>query len=99
MVGNEDYFYQRLKQRVYEMKLTDSVIFFGPANDQQLSNLYTHATAFVFPSLMEGFGLPALEALSFACPVICSDIPIFHEILGDNATYFNPTDPDDLVKN
>lgn len=91
LVGTEDYFYRRLH-------LPDSVVFFGKASDQELANLYSNAKALVFPSLMEGFGLPAIEALSFGCPVICSDIPIFHEILGNQATFFDPNDANDLVK-
>lgn len=91
LVGKEDYFYRRLPR-------SDSIIFFGAASETQLANLYQHAKALVFPSLMEGFGLPTVEAQSFGCPVICSDIPIFHEILGDYATYFNPNDPEDLAE-
>ncbi|MEK9143934.1 MAG: glycosyltransferase family 1 protein [Patescibacteria group bacterium] len=95
-VGREDFFYRQIKSFVHALALEDRVIFFGQASDGQLTNLYTHATALVFPSLMEGFGLPALEALSFGCPVIVSDIPVFHEILGDQVTYFNPLDEKDL---
>jgi glycosyltransferase involved in cell wall biosynthesis len=97
LVGKDDFFYKRLRNKVEEMNLGKSIIFFGPADDRQLTNLYTHAKAFVFPSLMEGFGLPALEALSLGCPVVVSDIPIFHEILGDAAVYFNPHDSRDLA--
>lgn len=98
LVGKEDFFYRRIKSLVRTMKLDDRVMFFGQADDSQLANLYTHAVALVFPSLMEGFGLPALEALSFGCPVIVSDIPVFHEILGSQATYFNPQDPEDIAQ-
>lgn len=84
--GKDDYFYRRLG--ITPMTVTD----------EELANLYQHAKALVFPSFMEGFGLPALEALSLGCPVICSDIPVFHEIIGDNAIYFNPKDPEDLKK-
>lgn len=94
LVGKIDFFYERLKKNI----VNRNVIFFGQANDEQLINLYTHASALVFPSLMEGFGLPALEALSLGCPVIVSDIPVFHEILGDQATYFNPHDPEDIAQ-
>ncbi|MBI4136824.1 glycosyltransferase, partial [Candidatus Roizmanbacteria bacterium] len=62
------------------------------ANDEQLGSLYTHATALVFPSLMEGFGLPALEAVVSGTPVICSDIPAFREVLGPLGNYFSPSD-------
>jgi len=94
LVGKIDFFYERLKKSI----VNKNVIFFGLANDEQLINLYMHASALVFPSLMEGFGLPALEALALGCPVIVSDIPVFHEILGSNATYFNPRDPRDLAE-
>lgn len=96
LVGGDDYFYRRLKTQAHDMKLDDSIMFFGSADDRQLANLYTYAGVFVFPSRMEGFGLPALEALSFGCPVIASDIPIFHEILGEHATYTDSNDPEKL---
>jgi len=47
---------------------------------------------------MEGFGLPALEALSLGTPVICSDIPIFHEILKNLPYYINPNDRDEISR-
>lgn len=96
LVGGDDFFYRRLKETVKSIGLENDVLFFGLANDADLVNLYSHAEVFVFPSLMEGFGLPALEALSLGCPVLVSDIPVFHEILGENAVYFDPKDPSDL---
>jgi glycosyltransferase involved in cell wall biosynthesis len=98
IVGKEDFFLQRIKQTVSQKNLSHRVVFLGSVSDEQLASLYTHAKAFVFPSLMEGFGLPALEALSFGCPVLCSDIPIFHEILGSRATYFDPYNPSDIAR-
>ncbi len=92
LVGNADPFYRRLQEAVKSMELSGSVRFFGPANDTELINLYSHAVAFIFPSLMEGFGLPALEALSLGCHVLASDIAIFHEILGPYVTYFDAGD-------
>lgn len=93
LVGADDFFYSRLRRRADEMGLSRSVVFFGVADDTTLANLYTYAEALVVPSLMEGFGLPALEALSLGCPVVASDIPVFHEILGDHAVYIDPHDP------
>lgn len=97
LVGSDDYFYRRLKKIVAASSFSEHVIFFGPADDAQLISLYANARAFVFPSLMEGFGLPALEALSLGCPVLVSDIPIFHEIVGAFATYFDPHNISDLA--
>src|SRR3989344_6792210 len=96
LVGKIDLFYERLQQRVSELGLNDSVIFFGGASDDELINLYDHAIALVCPSLMEGFGLPPLEALARGCPVICSDISVFREILGNSPAYFSPLDVEAL---
>ncbi|HEX8931956.1 MAG TPA: glycosyltransferase, partial [Patescibacteria group bacterium] len=54
------------------------------------------ARAFISTSLMEGFGLPPLEAMSAKCPVILSDIPAFREVCGDVAFYFDPYDTNSL---
>ena len=59
-------------------------------NDQYLKKFYKNASLYVNTSLIEGFGLTNLEAMSFGCPVLCSEIPIFREILGDSCEYVNP---------
>lgn len=97
-VGRDDFFYKRLKYDVQSLSIAKSVRFLNDVNDAQLHNLYTHAHALIFPSLMEGFGLPALEALVLGTPVLCSDIPVFHEILGRHAVYFNPHDVADIAR-
>ncbi len=96
LVGGEDYFYKQLKEKVKQMGLADSVVFYGPASRGELNNLYKNTVALVFPSLMEGFGLPGLEAMANGCPVICSDIPVFREIYGEAALYFDPSDIIDM---
>jgi len=98
LVGAEDYFYKRLKEKVKDISLENNVIFYGPADRKELSNLYKNAIALVFPSLMEGFGLPAVEAMAQGCLVLVSDIPVFHEVLGEAAIYFNPYDPVDMAE-
>ncbi len=55
----------------------------GRVDDAALRTLMRRATALVMPSRMEGFGLPALEAMSAGCPVITSDIPVFREVFGE----------------
>lgn len=64
----------------------------GPVSDEELAEAFSAATAFVWPSLHEGFGLPPLEAQRLGTPVLASDIPINREILGDSARYFPATD-------
>jgi len=59
----------------------------GRVTDEQLWELYANATAFVFPSIHEGFGLPVVEAMSQGTPVVCSDLPVLHEVAGDAAVF------------
>ena len=60
--------------------------------------LYANALCFVFPSKMEGFGMPVLESFAAGCPVILSDRSSFPEIAGEGGIYFNPDDADELVR-
>jgi len=76
-----------------EQKISEDVniIRTGRVDDAQLKALYTHARAFVFPSLYEGFGIPPLEAMACGCPVIASNATSIPEICGDAVGYFDPT--------
>jgi glycosyltransferase involved in cell wall biosynthesis len=69
-----------------------NITFTGFVPDEQLAWLYTHSTAYVFPSLMEGFGLPGLEAMLYGAPVVSSNATCLPEVYGDAAEYFDPTD-------
>jgi len=65
-------------------------------SEGQMSELYSKATAFVFPSLYEGFGIPILEAFASNCPAILSSTSSLPEIGGDAAVYFDPYSIDDM---
>ncbi|MCR4263351.1 MAG: glycosyltransferase, partial [Candidatus Roizmanbacteria bacterium] len=97
IVGKKNYFMNRLEHLMKERMISDRIIFTGEISDTELVWLYMHARALVLPSLMEGFGLPALEAMKFSCSVIASDIPVFHEICKEAAFYFNPLRTDQLT--
>lgn len=71
----------------------DALKFLGYVPDEHLGVLYANAAWFLFPSLYEGFGLPALEAMANGCPVIAADAGSLPEICGDAALYFDPRDP------
>jgi glycosyltransferase involved in cell wall biosynthesis len=66
-------------------------------NDTDLAALYTGATAFVYPSFYEGFGIPCLEAMASGCPVICSNTSSLPEVVGDAALTVAPDDTDGLA--
>jgi len=94
LAGREDYFYKRLKKRTTDKR----VIFFGYASDEELVCLYKNAKLYVFPSLIEGFGLPPLEAQAYDLPVVSSNKTCLPEILGDGAIYFDPENPGDIAE-
>ncbi len=70
--------------------LGDRVRLAGEVSDAELVRLYAGASAFVLPSLYEGFGLPLLEAMKLGCPVLCSTAGSLPEVAGDAALYFHP---------
>lgn len=80
------------------LEITSSVKFIGYVNDEELVALYKYASCFVYPSIYEGFGIPPLEAMYFNCPVIVSDIAVFHEIIKNHALYCNINDKNILGK-
>jgi len=61
-----------------------------------LASYYKAASVFVYPSLYEGFGIPPLEAMSFDCPVVCSNVSSIPEVVGNAGEMFDPYDPDSL---
>lgn len=70
----------------------ERIILPGYIADADLPALLSDATAFVFPSLYEGFGMPVLEAMACGCPVICSNSSSLPEVAGDAALYHHPLD-------
>jgi glycosyltransferase involved in cell wall biosynthesis len=77
-------------------ELRARVVLAGYVPDADLAALYSGATAFVYPSLYEGFGLPVLEAMQCGAPVISSNASSLPEVLGDAGLLVPPTDPDAL---
>jgi len=73
------------------------VEYMGQLTDQEVKQVYEKALAFVFPSLVEGFGLPGLEAMAAGLPVIASNSSCLPEVYGSAALYFSPLRKDELV--
>ena len=95
--GKQDYFYTRLEKIIKDEGLANNVRLLGFVQDENLAALYKNAVALVVPSLMEGFGLPALEAMANKCLVLASSIPALKEVCQKNAIYFDPYDIDDIA--
>jgi glycosyltransferase involved in cell wall biosynthesis len=74
------------------------IIFLGRLSDVELVQQYKNAEAFLFPSIYEGFGIPPIEAQSFGCPVIASDIEPLREVLRNSALFFDPYNIEEMIK-
>ena len=83
---------EKLKQLVQDKSLQKNIVFGGFCENSDLPVLYNACEAFVYPSLYEGFGLPPLEAMSCATPVITSNITSIPEVVGDSGLLINPLD-------
>lgn len=88
----------RHKRLIESLELNDYVTWVGEVTEKDLPAIIGSATAFVMPSLYEGFGLPALEALACGTPVACSDISALREVCEQAACYFDPTSPDAIAQ-
>lgn len=86
-----------LRRRAAELGLGDDARFLGWVEAEDLEALYALATAFVFPSLYEGFGLPVLEAMARGVPVACSGRGSLGEVAGDAARHFDPERPPEIA--
>jgi glycosyltransferase involved in cell wall biosynthesis len=98
LAGKKGWFYDDLYAQVKSLGLQDRVRFVGYIADEDKAALLTGATAYVFPSLYEGFGFPALEAQACNTPLVCSHSSSLPEVAGTGALYFDPKDSDDLAQ-
>ncbi|MBI5787533.1 MAG: glycosyltransferase family 4 protein [Candidatus Schekmanbacteria bacterium] len=89
-------FFPGIKSLVEELHLENRVVFLDYVPENDLPDLYSGAIALVFPSLYEGFGYPALEAMACGCPVITSDVASLPEICGEAAYYVDPEDVESI---
>lgn len=78
-------------------ELNKRLFMFNDLSDTSLEHAYSHASALVFPSWVEGFGLPLVEAMQRGLPAMGSDIPIFREIGGEFMAYFDLAEPQSLA--
>ena len=85
LAGAKGWYYEEIFRRVQKLGLSDAVSFPGFIPGAELPDWYRGAEGFIYPSLMEGFGLPLLEAMACGVPVVCSRAPSLLEVVGTAA--------------
>ena len=91
IVGTIKPYTKLLKKLVKDLNLENEVNFLGKISEKELDNLYLSSNIYVFPSLVEGFGSPLLEAMSYGLPIISSNRTVMPEVIGDAGILIEPT--------
>jgi glycosyltransferase involved in cell wall biosynthesis len=98
IIGKQGWKVEKLVERIQNHPQAGKRLhWFAKASDADLNALYGGCTALLAVSFDEGFGLPLIEAAKHGQPILARDIPVFHEIAGEHATYFSGTGGDDLA--
>jgi len=90
-------FAQRLNKLIFDLKAEKYIKFPGFVIDEEIAGILRGSVGFIYPTLMEGFGLQGLEALSLGTLALVSDIPVFREVYKDKVIYFDPYSVESLV--
>lgn len=97
LVGGDGWSTEEIYSTLERTSMRDRVHVLGYVADHELRNLYSHASAYVHPSLYEGFGLTVLEAMACGCPVVTSNTTSLPEVAGDAALLIDPASTPQLA--
>ncbi len=98
LVGQINWGYEKMISKVHQLGLDNEIIFTGYVSDEDVVYLYNGAEFFIYPSLLEGFGISAVEAMACGCPLAVSNIPVFKEVVQDAGILFDPEDVEDMTQ-
>jgi glycosyltransferase involved in cell wall biosynthesis len=98
IIGDEISKYPSVRRAVIQTRVENAVRFLGFVPFETLRVFFESASAFVFPTLYEGFGLPPLEAMASGTPVVTSNISSLPEVVGDAAELVNPENVFDIAR-
>jgi glycosyltransferase involved in cell wall biosynthesis len=94
----DDDYYLRLKDLIAQLGLNGNIEFLGHVGGTELRDLYLQCGVFVFPSTVETFGNPLVEAMACGAPIASSNTAAMPEVLGDAASFFDPHRVDDMAE-
>lgn len=97
MAGPVNWYYFIVLEKIKQLGISDDVVFTDFIEDEDMAALYSGASAFVFPSLYEGFGLPLLEAMACGVPIVTSHVCSIPEVVDDSAYFADPCSADDIA--
>ena len=92
-VGRGEGYEQRVREVAAELGVGDRLVMPGYVDDRDLEALWRMAACAAFPTRVEGFGLPVLEAMHRGVPLACAAIPVLRELAADTVRWFAPDDP------
>ena len=99
MVGKREGAYaEKISAHIRSNNLEKQITILGFVTDEALAYLYKHAEALLFPSFIEGFGFPILEAMDAGLPVITSNTSSLGEVAGDAALLADPKDKEEIAR-
>lgn len=98
LVGPMGWMMEGFEREVEALGLQNDILYLGYVSGEDLPGIYSLATAFVFPSLYEGFGLPPLEAMACGTPVLTSDRSSLAEVCGEAALLVNPNSEEAIAE-
>jgi glycosyltransferase involved in cell wall biosynthesis len=96
--GKATSFQRQLERLANELGVAGQIKYLGFISPEELQAVYARATAMIFPSKFEGFGLPLLEAFHAGVPVVSSNATVLPEVAQDGALYFHPNSPQELAE-
>ena len=96
-VGSIGWGYRHLQEKIKNLHIDNQVIFTGYVSDSDLPALYNNARILAIPSIHEGFGLPALEAMACGTPVLSSNTSSLPEVVGNAAVQVNPYNVNEIA--
>ena len=98
IIGKKGWYYDKIFKTVEELGLKGKVKFLGYQDDLNTAKILQKASALLYLSEYEGFGMPPMEAIYFNVPAIVSDIPVFREVYEGSATFVDIKNIDDVSK-